>query len=57
MMPYDVLEARHVVGYVLWLRFRDGTEGEIDLEPELYGAVFEPLRDPWPSRASQSTLS
>ena len=25
MMPYDVIEARHVAGFVLWLRFRDGT--------------------------------
>jgi hypothetical protein len=46
MMPYDVVEARHVTGFVLWLRFRDGTAGEIDLGPELHGPVFEPLRDP-----------
>ena len=45
-MDYDVLEARHVGGYVVWLRFRDGTAGEIDLESQLHGAVFEPLRDP-----------
>lgn len=46
MMDYDVLEARYVSGCVVWLRFRDGTAGEIDLGPELYGPVFEPLRDP-----------
>lgn len=46
MMPYDVIEARHVTGFVLWLRFRDGTAGEIDLGPELHGPIFEPLRDP-----------
>lgn len=44
-MDYHVLEARHVRGYVVWLRFRDGTAGEIDLGPELRGPVFEPLRD------------
>ena len=44
-MNYDVVEARHVGGYVIWLRFRDGTAGEIDLEKELYGPIFEPLRD------------
>jgi hypothetical protein len=44
-MDYDVLEARYVGGYTVWLRFRDGTAGEIDLGPELYGEVFEPLRD------------
>lgn len=45
-MNYDVVEVRHVGGYVIWLRFRDDTAGEIDLGPELYGPVFEPLRDP-----------
>ena len=45
-MDYDVVEARYVGGYVVWLRFRDGTCGEINLEPELHGTVFEPLRDP-----------
>jgi hypothetical protein len=44
-MDYDVLEARFVSGFSIWLRFRDGTKGEIDLEPELWGEVFEPLHD------------
>ena len=44
-MDYDVIEARYVGRYVIWLRFRDNTSGEIDLEKELYGPVFEPLRD------------
>jgi Protein of unknown function (DUF2442). len=41
----DVTEARYVSGYTIWLRFEDGTEGEIDLSDELHGPVFEPLRD------------
>jgi len=41
----DVIEARHVSGYTLWIRFEDGTQGEVDLSAELYGEVFEPLRD------------
>jgi len=45
-MEYDVLEARYVGGHVVWLRFRDGTSGEIDLAPALEGPVFEPLRRP-----------
>lgn len=53
MMPYDVIEGRHVAGFILWLRFRDGTAGEIDLGPELHGPVFEPLRDPVVFRAFQ----
>lgn len=44
-MDYDVIEARHVANYVVWLRFRDNTSGEIDLEPELHGPMFEPLRN------------
>jgi len=44
-VDYDVLEARWVVGYTVWLRFRDGTAGEIDLTASLRGPVFEPLRD------------
>jgi hypothetical protein len=44
-MDYDVIEARHVRGHVVWLRFRDGTQGEIDLGPALNGPVFEPLKD------------
>ncbi len=40
----DVLEARHVRGHVLWLRFRD-IAGEVDLTPALQGSVFGPLRD------------
>lgn len=41
----DIIEARYINSYTIWLRFEDGTEGEIDLSRELEGAVFEPLRD------------
>ena len=44
-MNYDVIEARYVRDYIIWLKFRDGTSGEIDLESELWGEVFEPLKD------------
>jgi hypothetical protein len=44
-MDYDVIEARYLGGYRVWLRFRDGTQGEIDLESRLRGPVFEPLKD------------
>jgi hypothetical protein len=44
-MMLDVIEARYVSGYIVWLRFEDGTEGEVDLSTELHGPVFEPLRD------------
>jgi len=52
-MNYHIVEARHVSGYVVWLRFRDGTAGEIDLASELHGPVFEPLKNPTAFRAFQ----
>lgn len=45
-MKYHVVEARYVAGHIVWLRFRDGTVGEIDLASALQGPIFEPLRDP-----------
>jgi hypothetical protein len=44
MLP-RIASARYVAGHTLWLRFADGTEGEVDLSNELHGEVFEPLRD------------
>ena len=41
-----VITARHLGGHRVWLRFDDGTEGTLDLGDELWGEVFEPLRDP-----------
>jgi hypothetical protein len=45
-MDYHIVEARYVTGHVVWLRFLDGTNGEIDLASALRGPIFEPLRDP-----------
>jgi hypothetical protein len=41
-----VTEAKVLRPYVLELTFTDGTRGEIDVENDLYGEVYEPLRDP-----------
>ena len=41
-----IIEARQVRGYVVSVRFQDGVEGEVDLQPQLYGEIFEPLKDP-----------
>lgn len=32
--------------FCLYLKFNNGEEGIVDLKPELYGEVFELLRDP-----------
>ena len=44
MIP-RIVEARYVDSYTIWLRFNDGVEGEVDLKDELWGPVFEPLKD------------
>lgn len=41
----DIIEACYMHGYTVWLRFEDGTEGEVALSSELYGPIFEPLKD------------
>ncbi|MBI4305303.1 MAG: DUF2442 domain-containing protein [Chloroflexi bacterium] len=44
-MHYHVMAATYVSEYVIRLTFRDGTVGDVDLEHELRGPVFEPLKD------------
>ena len=46
-MLRDVVEARCLEGYRVFLKFEDGVQGEVDLEPLLspFHGVFEPLRD------------
>jgi hypothetical protein len=41
----DVVEVRYVRDYIVWLRFQDGTVGEVDISASFRGPVFEPLRD------------
>lgn len=45
MTPPQLVDARIVGDYRLWLSYDDGREGEVDLSDELSGEVFEPLRD------------
>ena len=44
-MILHVKEARHLHDYTIWVCFNDGIEGEINLENELEGEIFEPLKD------------
>ncbi len=44
MIP-KLVDAKYIDGYRVWLKFEDGTEGDLNLERELWGEVFEPLRD------------
>ena len=38
--------AEYVTGHMIRFKFADGTEGVVDLKDELWGEVFEPLKDP-----------
>jgi len=44
MLP-RLKEAKYQGDYRIWLKFTDGVEGEVDLESELWGEVFQPLKD------------
>ncbi len=44
-MILHVKEARYLHDYVIWIKFNDGIEGEVDLEYELTGEIFGPLKD------------
>ncbi|OGG55588.1 MAG: hypothetical protein A3F84_20665 [Candidatus Handelsmanbacteria bacterium RIFCSPLOWO2_12_FULL_64_10] len=44
MIP-RVEHAKYVGDYTVHLRFADGAEGDVDLAEELYGELFEPLKD------------
>ncbi len=44
MIP-KVVEVKPLAGYKLRLRFDDGASGVVDLSNELWGPVFEPLKD------------
>ena len=45
-MTPKIVFAEYVDEYRVRLRFQDGAEAEIDLKDELWGEVFEPLKDP-----------
>jgi len=44
-MILHVKQAKYLHDYVIWIKFNDGIEGEIDLENELTGEIFGPLKD------------
>ena len=44
-MFLHVTKVEYLGDFRLWLHFNNGVVGVVDLEPELYGEIFEPLRD------------
>ncbi|MBF0201899.1 MAG: DUF2442 domain-containing protein [Desulfamplus sp.] len=45
-MILHVIKAHYEKDYIIRLKFNDGAEGYVDLVDELYGEVFDPLKDP-----------
>ena len=41
-----VTDVTYIVDYKLQLTFNNGISAVVDLEGELYGEIFEPLKDP-----------
>ncbi len=44
-MILHVVDVKYMRDYVIWVRFNDGIDGEVDLSAELEGEVFGPLKD------------
>lgn len=44
-MILHVGDVKYARDYVIWVRFNDGIDGEVDLSAELEGEVFGPLKD------------
>ena len=48
-MPWDIVSVEVLPRHRLFVRFADGTKGEVNVRPFLFArnpGVFEPLRDP-----------
>jgi hypothetical protein len=45
-MIIHITKAKVVDSYSLELTFDNGVQKRVNLRPELYGPIFEPLRDP-----------
>ena len=44
-MILHITDAKYLHYYQVWIRFNVGSEGIVDLIDELWGTVFEPLKD------------
>lgn len=40
-----IKSVKYVSDYTLWVAFDDGSEGRVDLQGQLHGPVFDPLKD------------
>jgi hypothetical protein len=54
MMHWSVVAVEALPDYRIAVKFADGTEGVVDLTDDLWGPMFEPLKDP--ARFAQVTI-
>ncbi len=40
-----IYQAKYLTDYRVWLSFNNNVSGEIDLSSELWGEMYEPLKD------------
>ena len=40
----DVIAIEYRQNFIYWIQFDDGSAGEVDFLPFLYGSMFEPLK-------------
>jgi hypothetical protein len=45
MIP-RIISVEYLKGFVIRVRFSDGSQGDVDLNDDLDGPIFQPLRDP-----------
>jgi hypothetical protein len=45
IMFLHIIEAKYLKNHTVWLKFNDGSAGEVDLSQELEGSIFKPLQD------------
>jgi hypothetical protein len=41
----EIIKAEYRGSYRIWIEFNDGASGVVDLENDLWGPMFEPLRN------------
>lgn len=45
MINLEVINAKYIENYKIWIEFNNNKSGFVDLENELWGKIFEPLKD------------
>ena len=41
----EIIKAQYIEDYKIFIEFKDGSSGLVDLKDDLWGNIFEPLKD------------